>query len=106
MTEKTVKMLEKTVKAAVRKRLKELGAFQYWPVMTVWGTAAVDVIGCFEGNFFAIETKAPGKRATDRQIFCLDNIREAGGRIFVIDTDKVDDILTPDTLRGSTSSAL
>jgi|SRR5215469_15794223 len=108
-TRKTIEaaaMLEKTIKAAVRKRLKELGAFQYWPVPTVWGTAAVDVIGCFEGRFFAIETKAPGKRPTDRQMFCMDNIREAGGRIFVIDTDEVDDILTTDTLRGSTPSAL
>src|SRR5215472_9032278 len=70
-------MLEKTVKAAVRKRLKELGAFQYWPVPTVWGTAAVDVIGCYQGKFFAIEAKAPGRRATDRQMFCMANIRDA-----------------------------
>ena len=91
-------MLEKTIKAHVRKRLKELGAWQYWPVPTVWGAAAVDILVCYKGRFIAIECKAPGEKLTDRQSFVLEEIKKAGGNVFVIDTDKVDDILTTDTL--------
>ena len=79
-------MLEKTVKAAVRKRLKQLGAYQCWPVLFGMGERTVDCIGCYKGRFFAIECKAPGKQPTDIQLWKLSKIAAAGGAIFVIDT--------------------
>ena len=79
-------MLEKTVKLAVRKRLKELGAFQFWPVVIGLGETTVDCLGCYKGRMFGIETKAPGKKPTMRQQHTLEKIRAAGGIGLVIDT--------------------
>lgn len=55
---------EKDVKARVKKRLQEMGAWYFMPAMNGFGRAGVpDFIGCHEGHFFAIETKF-GKRTT------------------------------------------
>jgi penicillin-binding protein-related factor A (putative recombinase) len=78
-------MLEKTVKAAVKKRLKEIGAYQFWSVPMGLGDTTVDCLGCYRGRFFGIETKAPGKLPTLRQKFTLEKIKAAGGLAFVID---------------------
>jgi len=82
---KKKKVLEKTVKAAVKKRLKEIGAYQFWFVPFGMGDTTVDCIGCYKGRFFGIETKAPGKLPTLRQKFTLERIKAAGGQTFVID---------------------
>lgn len=79
-------MLEKTVKAAVRKRLHELGAYQFWPVQMGLGTRTVDCLGCYKGMFFGIETKAPGKNPTLAQKFTIEKIQAAGGQTFVVDS--------------------
>ena len=79
-------MLEKTVKAAVRKRLKELGAYSYWPVPTVWGATAVDILVCYKGRFIAIECKATGRKLLLHQAMTLNAIKAAGGLVFVIDS--------------------
>jgi hypothetical protein len=88
---------EGRVKAAVKKRLKELGAWYYMPVQNGMGIVGVpDFVCCLGGRMVAIETKAPGKRSNttpnqDRQIAL---IRAAGGIAVVIDdVDQMNEIL-------------
>ena len=79
-------VLEKTVKAAVKKRLKELGVFQFWPVQFGLGSdLTLDCFVCSSGLFYAIECKAPGKLPTPRQRHTIDKLREHGADVYVID---------------------
>lgn len=79
-------MLEKTVKTAVKKRLTEIGAYQFWPVMMGMGTRTIDCLGCYKGQFYGIETKAPGKEPTLAQTITMKKIHEAGGLVFIVDS--------------------
>jgi hypothetical protein len=79
-------MLEKTIKAAVRKRLKELGVYQFWPVQYGLGTTTLDILVCYKGRFVAIETKRPGGMLTARQIVTIQEMRANGAIVFVIDS--------------------
>lgn len=79
---------EGRVKAAVKRRLKEIGAWFYMPVQNGMGVVGIpDFICCLEGRMIAIETKAPGKRGntTPNQDRQLENIRAAGGIAIVVD---------------------
>jgi hypothetical protein len=78
-------VLEKTVKAAVRKRLTELRCYQYWPVPTGLSKTTIDVLACYRGVFFGVECKRPGGKLTLRQQFVIEETREAGAIVFVID---------------------
>jgi hypothetical protein len=80
------KVLESVIKVAVKRRLKEIGAHQHWPVQLGMGEPTLDCIGCYQGSYFAIETKAPGKQPTPRQRLTIEKIRQAGGTVFVIDS--------------------
>jgi hypothetical protein len=76
---------EGKVKAKLRKLLKNYpDAYAYWPVPTGFGKTTLDVLGCYRGRFFEIETKAPGKKPTLRQQFELESIGRAMGKTFVI----------------------
>lgn len=75
---------EAKVKTRVKKILKEYSAYQHWPVQTGYGAACLDCHGCFKGHYFAIETKAPGKHPTPRQLMTIEDIEAAGGKVFVI----------------------
>jgi hypothetical protein len=79
-------MLEKTVKAAVKKRLTELGAYQHWPVQMGMGERTLDCIGCYRGLYFAIECKRPGEKPTLLQDITAQKIRAAGGVTVVVDS--------------------
>ena len=79
-------MLEKTVKLAVKKRLKEIGAYQHWPVQLGLGDPCLDCHGCYHGRYFAVETKAPGNKPTLRQQATINRIRAAGGTVFIVDS--------------------
>ena len=57
------------------------------PVPSGFGESTLDYIGCYRGKYFAVETKAPGKKPTDRQNMVIDRMRKAGGKVFVIDGD-------------------
>ena len=72
---------EGKIKAALKKRLNELGVYAFWPVQTGYGAATLDCIGCWQGRFFAIECKAPGKQMTLRQQLVASIIHEAGGLV-------------------------
>ena len=76
---------EGKVKAKVKKILGDYHIYSFWPVQTGYGTHTLDCLGCYKELFFAIETKAAGKKPTVRQYQVIDEILDAGGVVFVID---------------------
>lgn len=78
---------EGKVKQAVKAVLTDYVIYGYWPVPGGYGAATLDYIGCINGWYFTIETKAPGKKPTPRQEQNITAIRRAGGIVFVIDGD-------------------
>jgi len=94
---------EKKVKQAVAKLLKEAGAYYFFPATGGYGRSGVpDIVGCLDGNFFAIECKAGTNTTTALQERELIKILESGGRAIVINEDKIDelknDLLDPEKL--------
>lgn len=80
---------EGRVKNQVKKVLAQYKPlYGWWPVPNGMGASSLDFIGCFRGVFFAIETKVPGKKPTPRQSMCIDQMRAAGGIVFVIDGEE------------------
>ena len=75
---------EGKVKARVRRLLEAYGAYYDMPVPGGYGKQSLDFIGCHEGRYFAVETKAPGKTATPRQLLTIANIRRAKGAAFIV----------------------
>jgi len=75
---------EGKVKAAIKRILKELGAYQHWPVQNGMGAPCLDCHGCYRGTYFAIEAKAPGKVPTPRQEETIKKIAFAGGMVMVV----------------------
>ena len=80
------KMLERTIKLAVKRRLKQVGAYQHWPVQMGMGEPTLDCIGCYLGLYFAVETKRPGGKVTRLQQVTIDRIQAANGLALVIDS--------------------
>ena len=78
---------EAVVKRKVKAALKEIGAFQHWPVQSGMGAPILDCIACINGRYIAIETKAAGKHPTPRQYMLIEQIEQAGGWAYVIDGD-------------------
>lgn len=79
---------EGKVKDAVKKFLKERGAWYFMPVSNGMGQVGIpDIIVCYKGVFVAIETKAPGKKGnvTPNQQRAIDAIRNADGFAWVVD---------------------
>jgi len=74
------------IKAAFR-HLQHEGyeIYYHMPVQNGMGAPTLDFIGCFRGQFFAIETKAPGKKPTDRQLTTIADMEAAGAKTFVYD---------------------
>ena len=100
---------EGRVKLAVRKRLKALGYWHYFPVQNGLGCVGIpDVIGCKPvtitsemvgktiGVFFAVETKAPGKlkNTTPNQRKNIDAINAHFGHAEVVDDAEKMEIVT------------
>jgi len=79
------KVLESTVKKEVKKRLKAMGAYHFWPVQMGLGDVTLDCLGCYQGRCFGIETKAPGKMPTLQQRHTMERMRAAGALVLVID---------------------
>jgi hypothetical protein len=91
---------EGRVKAEVKRQLKALGAYQFWPVQTGMGATTVDCLACLRGRFIGIETKAPGKKPTPLQWTTLTKIAMADGINLVIDSVAMARLL-PELLNGS-----
>lgn len=79
---------EGNVKRKVSGLLKATpGVYYHMPVPGGYGDSTLDYIGCYLGRFFAVETKAPGKKPTPRQLQTIAAIERSGGKVFVIDGD-------------------
>jgi Holliday junction resolvase len=84
---------EAKVKKAVVKRLKELGAYYFYPVTGGYGHSGVpDIIGCYKGKFFGIECKAGSNKPTPLQQKNLSDISLNKGIALVINEDNLDDV--------------
>jgi hypothetical protein len=82
-------MMAATPEGKVKAKLRSIlngyaGMYSYWPVPTGFGPTTLDVLGCYRGRFFAIETKAEGKKPTLRQVGELQRIERAMGEAFII----------------------
>lgn len=79
---------EGRVKAQIKAYLTSLGAYQFWPVQTGYGSTTVDCLACIQGKFVAIEVKRPGGEmyATVRQRLVIKQVGEAKGLAFVTDS--------------------
>ena len=78
-----------TPEAAVKNKLRKLfreysGLFAYWPVPSGYGSTTLDVLGCYRGRFFIVETKAPLKKPTLRQQTLLNEAEQAMAKTFEI----------------------
>lgn len=79
---------EGKVKRKVTELLKKYSGLYYeMPVPGGYGKSGLDYFGCYKGKFFSVETKAPGKKPTERQQLTMSAITRAGGAVFVIDGD-------------------
>jgi hypothetical protein len=78
---------EGKVKTKVKKLLNEFHCYQFWPVQTGYGAPALDCIGCHQGRYFAIETKAEGKALTPRQKLTKIDMEAAGATVFVVNDE-------------------
>jgi len=89
---------EGKVKAATKKVLKDYGIWFFCPMQNGMGVVGIpDFICCYEGVFFAIETKAPGKinNLSPNQEQRIAEIRFAQGIAIVIDdAQQLKDLLT------------
>lgn len=84
---------EAKVKAKVRKILTDMGAYQFMPATHGYGKSGVpDIVGCYQGVFFAIECKAGKGKTTALQERELNLIRSAGGVSFVVNEDNLDEV--------------
>jgi hypothetical protein len=81
-------VLEYRIKRYVKERLNAIGAYHHWPVQNGMGEPCLDCHGCYQGRYFAVETKRPGAVPTPRQDATIARIRAAGGEVFVVDSEE------------------
>ena len=88
------KVTEKWVKRQVTKRLKELGAYYFFPVATGYMSSGVpDIVACYKSKFIGIECKANGNKPTPLQLKNLNEIKLCLGIALVIDENNLDDVV-------------
>lgn len=76
---------EGKVKEKVKALLKQYGVYYTMPLGQVYGKAGVpDILCCYYGHFFGIETKAGKNTCTALQKLEHEKIRAAGGDVLVI----------------------
>jgi Holliday junction resolvase len=84
---------EKKVKTKVVAILKEFGTYYFYPVTGGYGASGVpDIVGCYHGNFFAVECKAGKGKTTALQEKNIANIYAAGGTALVVNEDNIEDV--------------
>ena len=84
---------EGIVKAMIKDRLGEEGAYFFMPVQTGYGAKTLDFLVCWRGFFLSIEAKAPGKAPTKYQQITMQRILDAGGIAVCIDCKEALDAL-------------
>ncbi len=84
---------EKKVKNSVRKILDRLGIYHFMPPGMGLGRSGIpDIIGCYKGNFIAMECKAGKGQLTALQARELGSIKAAGGFVFVAREDNLEEM--------------
>jgi Holliday junction resolvase len=84
---------EKKVKTKVVAILKEFGAYYFYPVAGGYGASGVpDIVGCYNGKFFAIECKAGKGKTTALQEKNIAQIIATGGKAIVVNEDNIDHV--------------
>lgn len=79
---------EGKIKKIVSTYLRQVPGLWYtMPVPSGYGESTLDYIGCYEGRFFAIETKKPGGKPTPRQLQTIAAMERSGAKCFIIDGD-------------------
>ena len=82
-----------TPEGRIKKSINDLIAtygdqiYKFMPVPGGFGASSLDYILCVQGIFVSIEAKKPGGKPTARQIFTIRQIKQSGGKTFVIDGD-------------------
>jgi len=77
------------VKSVLSKTIKRFpDIYKFMSVPSGFGPSTLDYILCVNAYFVAIETKAPGKHPTPRQLGMMADIRRAGGIVLLIDNKK------------------
>ncbi len=79
---------EGKVKELVKIACADHGAYRFMPVQNGMGMPSVDFLICHKGRFIGVETKAPGKKPTQRQELTMQDMRDAGAMTFVIDGEE------------------
>ena len=81
--------VKKRVKYVLAEADRMLGrVYSNWPVPAGYGKPMLDCVGCFKGRFFAIETKAPGKKPTPLQRLTAEQMGAAGATVFIIEDEQ------------------
>jgi hypothetical protein len=89
---------EGKVKGSVKKHLRFAKAYTFAPVQTGYGKSTLDFLACVPtpkscpqcghtekfGQFVAIETKAEGKKMTNRQRVIAKMMKEAGAVVYLV----------------------
>lgn len=73
---------ESTLRTNIVKKLNSYSGFWFVTHADKFGTTGLpDIIGCYQGKFFGLEVKLPGKEhtLTERQARRLAQITKAGG---------------------------
>jgi hypothetical protein len=84
---------EGKVKDKVKKILKELKAYYIMPATGGYGiSGAPDFVVCYDGMFFGIECKAGDNQPTALQLKHLSDIRDAGGKSFIINESNIQEL--------------
>lgn len=84
---------EGKVKARVKKLLDEYGAYYFMPATGGFGKSGVpDIVGCYKGQFFAVECKAGNNKPTALQEKQMEKIRATEGAAFVINEDNLEEL--------------
>jgi len=74
---------------------REFGDAWVYKTSDRWKAGIPDVLICRKGRFFAAELKAGNNKATRLQLYVLEQIKRAGGRVAVCrSVDQVRNLLT------------
>lgn len=72
--------LEAPITKKIMKTLKAMGAFCYKTHGAADSQRGLpDIVCCYQGRFFGLEVKRPGRQATPLQAHTLEQIKLAGG---------------------------
>ena len=81
---------EKSVKAAVKRRLQKYGAWYTMPNQAGFSQRGVpDILACYEGTFIAIECKFGKNKTTPLQDQQIGAITKAKGIVLVINENNL-----------------